>query len=229
MNTKTISNFNEFYLALLECGFSMGGTNSDGIYSISSLFSDNIVWHTDNIDTDPWEWRMRVLEEHNDISYSKLFFNKSGYITKGWYPYFIACRRQNKSFDQDYSDGNISYYAKRIYDVIHEEETIPLHVIKQTLDIKKEDKSKFDKAIVELQMKLYITMCGRQQKTNRKGESYGWSSTVFCTTEKFFGDDVFKIAKAYSTNEAEHKITEQILKLNPKATEKKIKKFIYGK
>ncbi|MDD4296698.1 MAG: hypothetical protein PHC69_07035 [Ruminiclostridium sp.] len=78
----------------------------------------------------------------------------------------------------EYSDGTMSHFAKRIYDVIIENETLPLHAIKQISGFSKEDTSKFDRALVDLQMKMYLTMCGRQQKLSKKGEEYGWSSTV---------------------------------------------------
>ena len=29
-------------------------------------------------ETDPWEWRIRVLDERDDIAYAKLFYKKSG-------------------------------------------------------------------------------------------------------------------------------------------------------
>jgi len=92
----------------------------------------------------------------------------------------------------------------------------------------KEDKYSFDRAITELQTGMFLTMCGRQQKLSQKGEEYGWSSTVFCTTERFFGDAIFEMAARFSTEEAIGKIKGQILKLNPSAQEKKINKFILG-
>ena len=95
--------------------------------------------------------------------------------------------------------------------------------------ITKDDKSKFDKALVELQEKLYLTMCGRQQKLSKKGEEYGWSSTVLCRTEDFFGPEVFKKAAEITEKEAAETITAQILRLNPEADSRKISKFIGGR
>jgi hypothetical protein len=188
----------------------------------------HIRWHTGDPETDPWEWRMRVLDERSDIAYSKVFFKKAGYITKEWYPYFLAVRRGDKQFADEYADGKISSFSKRIYDVIAEHGSLPLHGIKQLAGFGKNDKSRFDAALTELQMKLYLTMCGRQQKLSQKGEEYGWSSTVFCTTESFFGEDVFERAAELTSEEAAEKITERVYSLNPLANEKKIGKFIKG-
>lgn len=230
-----IQSYNDFVNSLLDAGFSMGGGNSERIYSVISWSWDEappydtpVRWHTGDPETDPWEWRMRVLDERDDIAYAKLFYKKSGYITKEWYPYFLAVRRGGKDFMDEYPDGMISRFAKRIYDVIIENETLPLHAIKQIGGFSKDDTSKFDRALVDLQMKMYVTMCGRQQKLSKKGEEYGWSSTVFCTVEKYFGKDIIGKAEKIDEREAIDKITDQIFSLNPAADPKKILKFIRG-
>ena len=100
-----IRNFDDFVKALLDAGFSMGGSNSEGMYSIipwnwneEPPYETSVRWHTGDAETDPWEWRIRVLDERNDIAYSKLFFKKSGFITKKWYPFFLAVRRAGMDF-----------------------------------------------------------------------------------------------------------------------------------
>ena len=223
-----IRNYTDFVEALLSAGFSMGGGNSEGIYAIipwgwneQPPYDTPIAWHTENPETDPWEWRMRVLDERKDVAYSKLFFKKSGYITKEWYPYFLAARRAGTTFAEAYESGTISHFARRIYDAVSENGTLPLHGIKQMAGFSKEDKSGFDRAITELQMRMFITMCGRQHTAN-------WPSTVFCTTENFFGETVFEAATKIPKAEALRKIREQVLCLNPSAPDKKINKFILG-
>lgn len=227
--------YDDFITALLDAGFSMGGGNNDGVFAVipwswdeAPPYDTPVRWHTGLPESDPWEWRMRVLDERDDIAYSKLFFKKSGYITKEWYPYFLAARRGSRGFMEAYADGTISHFAKRIYDVIIENETLPLHAIKQIGGFSKEEASRFDRALVELQMKMYLTMCGRQQKLSRKGELYGWSSTVFCTVERYFGKEILEKASRISEREAAEKITEQIYRLNLAAEPKKVAQFIKG-
>lgn len=233
MNQYKIQDYKDFVNAMMEVGFSMGGSSREGIFSLLSWnwneeppFETPVSWHTGDPETDPWEWRMRVLEEDTDIAYAKVFFKKSGYITKIWASYFIAVRRS--SFEEDYADGVISNQAKRIYEIVRENGALPSHVIKQLAGFGKAEKSAFDRALVELQMKMYLTMCGRQHKVSQKGEIYGWSSTMLCTTEDFWGSEVFDQAAALSKEEAISAITEQILMLNPEAEQKNIIKFIKG-
>ena len=230
-----IKNYDDFICVLLDAGFSMGGGSDNGIFAAYPYSWDDVApydspirWHTGNPETDPWEWRMRILDERKDIAYSKVFFKKSGYITKEWYPYFLAVRRGTRDFDEEYFNGTASQYARRIYEVISRHDSLPLHMIKQLAGFGKEEKAKFEHALVEFQMKMYITMCGRQKKISQMGMEYGWASTVFCTTEKFWDDDVFVKAANIFEQDAIEKITSQIMKLNSQADPKKIVKFIKG-
>jgi len=231
-----IRDYNDFITALLNAGFSMGGGNPDEIYSIINWgwnetppYDTPVRWHTGNPDTDPWEWRMRVLDDRNDIAYAKLFSKKSGYITKQWYPYFLAVRRGGLSFAQAYESGTISHNAKRVYDIVTQHGAMPTHILRQEAGFSaKENKSAFDRALTELQMQMFITICGKAFKTLKQAEGNAMPSTVFCTTENFFGEDVFEQASKIKKDEAVQKIREQILCINPSAQEKKIAKFITG-
>lgn len=230
-----VQNYDAFVQILLQNGFSMGGGNDEGIYAVipfswneETLEETPVKWHTGNPDTDPWEWRMRVLNERDDIAYAKIYFKKSGYLTREWAPYFIAARQNDMTFEEAFLSGTISQLAKKLYDIIAAHDRMPLHTLKTLAQIGKEDKTKFENAMTELQMKLYITMCGREQKVSLSGNEYGWSSTVFCTTETFWGEGVFTRAGKINRDEAIQAITDQVLKINPAAEAKKIAKFIKG-
>ena len=90
---KPIACFSDFCSALEEIGFTIAGGNGEGIFTLCDYFTPEIAWHTEDRERDPWEWRMRVLDERQDIAYAKVFFGKSGYITRAWYPCFLAVRR----------------------------------------------------------------------------------------------------------------------------------------
>lgn len=231
-----VMNYEDFTEELLHAGFSMGGGNPEGIYSIIDWDWDKeppyptpVKWHTGDKETDPWEWRMRVLDERNDVAYAKFFFRKSGYITRDWYPYFFACRRGSMDFVDMYLEGRISNEAKRIYTCIEEQEVMPLHELKKSAGFGKENKSRFDRGLVELQMNFFVTICGRRHKVSAEGKPYGWDSTAFCRTEDFWAPEVLRTASAVSSKEAAERIREQVRKLNPLAADKTINKFIFGR
>lgn len=228
-----IRNFEDFCNKLSICGFSMGGGNAKGIFALIDYDWTNqdsldtpVKWHCGDPEVDPWEWRMRVLEERTDIAYAKVFFKTSGFISREWYPYFYAVRRNGETFDEAYERGAISHTAKRIYDIVRENHTA-LHEIKSLGGFGKDDKSQFDRALVELQMGLFITMTGHRQKKNKHGMEYGWNSTVFTSVEHFWEERGFTIPEL-DADESYEDIRQRILKLNPYAEEKNIRKFITG-
>lgn len=228
-----INNFSDFCAELRGSGFSLG-SGDKGIYAIvpytwdEELAPDNpIRWHTGDPETDPWEWRMRVLEECDDIAYSKLFFGTSGYITKEWYPYFFAVRRRGETFDEAYMNGTVSQMTARLYNAVVDAGETPLHELKRIAGITKEESSKFERALTELQARMFLTMCGRTQKKNALGIGYGWNSTVFTTVEDFWQKRGYEIEER-PPEEAFERIRAQVLKLNPSAEKRKIDKFIKG-
>ena len=69
----------------------MGGGNAKGVFALidydwlnQDLLDTPVKWHCGDPEVDPWEWRMRVLEERRDIAYAKVFFKTSGFITREW-------------------------------------------------------------------------------------------------------------------------------------------------
>lgn len=232
---KRINSFKDFCKSLRQAGFSTGSGNDEGVFSVIPFTWNELPppgcalrWHTGEPDTDPWQWRLRVLDECDDIAYAKVFSRKSGYVTAKWYPYFLAARRDEGTLEERYRDGLVSREAKRIYDVICENHALPVDEIKRLGGFKREDKSRFDKALVDLQMGLYVTMCGHSRKLKSTGEAYGWNAMLYCTTEAFFGEEVFKEAAKLGRDAAVKAITEQIYALNSSAEEKRVRKYIFG-
>ena len=230
-----IRNYDDFIGQLLDAGFSAAsGGNEEGVVGLIGFSWDRqpigspVRWHTGDADTDPWEWRMRVLEERDDISYAKVFFRKGGFITEEWYAYFLAARRGSYTFEGAYMDGKASHFAKRIYTAVAENGRVPLHDIKRIAGFSQKDKSRFDSALTELQMQMYLTICGRRRKISKNGDSNSWASTVLCTTECFWGEGVFEAAAGISPKEAILRIKEQVFRLNPSAEENRVDRFILG-
>ncbi len=223
--------YDDFCRELLDAGFSLGGGSDKGIYAVVPFdwteqpAGTPVRWHTGDPETDPWEWRMRVLEERSDIAYAKVFFRASGYITEEWYPYFLAVRRQGMSFEEAWEEGRVSELSRRIYNAVQENGRVPMHEIKRLAGLRDETSAHIEKAMTDLQMGMFLTICGRQQKRNAYGELYGWSSTVFCTPEEFWHCEFDDLPDC---DQAIQKICARVSQLNPSAQERRIRKFIYG-
>ncbi|MCL2494220.1 MAG: hypothetical protein FWE98_01015 [Oscillospiraceae bacterium] len=229
-----IQNYTDFIRELLAAGFSQFGGSKDNLTSLFQYGWNSqpeecpVQWFSGDPDRDPWHWRERVIIQRNDIAYAKLFLQKHGFITKEWYPYFLAARRKGRDFAEAYAEGLHSRAAQRIYECLRENGALPVHDIKPVAGFGREEKSSFERALTELQMGLYITVCGHAQKISRAGEPYGWSSDVYCLAEEFFPDEVFHAASLLEPEEAAEKIEAQVYKLNPAAAPKKVRRFISG-
>ncbi|MDR1060020.1 MAG: hypothetical protein LBL83_02145 [Clostridiales bacterium] len=229
-----IKNYGDFCAELIRAGFSIAGGNDEGVFSLigfdwrSEPQGSPIRWHTGDPDTDPWEWRVRVLKERDDIAYGKVFFRKGGFVTREWYPYFLAARRSGRDFADLYADGLASHSAKRVYGALSEHGELPVHEIRALAGFGKDERPEFERAVADLQMGLFITMCGQARKRNKYGEEYGWNSMALCLAEQFWDSGVFEEAEAITAEQAEAAIAAQAFKLNPAANPKKVRKFIYG-
>lgn len=223
--------YDDFCRELLNAGFSLGGGSDKGIYAVVPFdwteqpAGTPVRWHTGDPETDPWEWRMRVLEERSDIAYAKVFFRASGYITEEWYSYFLAVRRQGMSFEEAWEEGRVSELSRCIYNAVQENGRVPMHEIKRLAGLRDETSAHIEKAMTDLQMGMFLTICGRQQKRNAYGELYGWSSTVFCTPEEFWHREFDDLPDC---DQAIQKICARVSQLNPSAQERRIRKFICG-
>ena len=132
--------YDDFLRTLLEAGFAMGTSNPEGIYAIiewewnaEPTNGTPVRWYTGDAETDPNEWLGRILHNRDDIAYGKLFFKKSGYITRRWFPHFLAVRRRGTPFVDAYESGKISHAAKRIYDAVAAHGTLPVEEIKSSI------------------------------------------------------------------------------------------------
>ena len=228
-----IHSYTDFIRELLAAGFSQFGGSKD---CVATLFPHGwnaqpdhpVQWFCGDPDRDPWHWRERVIKERDDIAYSKVFFHKHGFITREWYPVFLAARRQGRDFEDAYAGGLHSRAALRVYECLQRGGALPVHDIKPMTGFGKAEKSSFERALAELQMGLYITVCGHAQKISRAGESYGWASDVYCLAEEFFPSEVFEAAALLKPEEAAEKIAARVYQLNPQAEPKQVRRFIYG-
>ena len=225
--------FQDFCDSLGECGFSLGAGGDKGVFSLLPAWDEEpspaspIRWFTGDRETDPWEWRVRVLEERGDIAYGKLFFGVSGYIHASWYPYFYAARRGGEDMEEAYERGGVSRLAYDLYRTILETDGAQVHALRMRVAPHKGQNAAFERALTELQMRLFVTPMGFWQKVSREGIPYGWNGTGYTTVERFWQGRGVELPQI-DPEEAEEKIRAQVLRLNPAAAEKTIRKFIYG-
>lgn len=222
MNAK-ITDYSDFISIVEDLGFMPLSNNCIDFINLSDLTVSE-QWHTD-LPSDPWLWRVNIEKDHK-AAYAKLFDRKPGFISLEWYPKFFAARRKGRSFSELYSDGLISNYAKQIYNLFEDHKSLAAYEIKSLGGFTKELNSKYESAMCELQMGMFITGYGTKQKINAKGETYGWPSTVYSTVETWAGDKLIKESNDIDPNKAMDEIIMRVKEIMPNVETKKLKRFI---
>lgn len=222
LNTK-INEYNEFTTIVEDLGFMTLSNNCIDFINLSDLTVQE-QWHT-GMPTDPWQWRVNIEKDHK-AAYAKVFDKKPGFISLEWHPTFLAARRKGRSFSEIYSEGLISNFSKQIYDLFKYHETLAVHEIKSLSGVTKDLNSKYENAMCELQMWMFITVSGTKQKISAKGEPYGWPSTAYSTVETWAGEQLIEEAYGINPENAMDEIMMRVQDIIPHAEMKKIRRFI---
>lgn len=220
---KKITYYEEFVSILEDVGFMPLSTNTIGFINLSDL-TESQQWHTD-LPSDPWKWRVKI-EQEGKGAYAKLFNKKPAFISLEWYPKFIAARRKGRSLSEMYSEGLISSYGKQIYQMFDDREILAAHEIKSLGGFTKESNSKYEAAMNELQMNMFITANGTKLKISSKGEAYGWPSAAYSTVETWAGEDIMLEANSMKPQKAIEEISLRVKDMLPNVDNKKINRFL---
>lgn len=213
---------------IMKIGFIPLFSNSVRGFSVEERTVSSCWWTGDST-TDPWEWR-QILASHPDIAYGKFFDRRAGFISKEWFPVFANYRRDGYDFDALYEDELASYREKKIMDVFEcDEEAVGRELMsnevknlagfgKRTGDGQAPEKN-FEGTVAELQMRTYLIMSEFRQRTNKKGEEYGWHLAMLETPETKWGYDLVTREYRSDPRTSWTKIVGQIKTLYPEAEE----------
>lgn len=217
-----ITEYGKFLDIVEDVGFMPLSKNCIDFINLSDLTLTE-QWHT-GLASDPWQWRIKI-EADNKAGYAKLFDKKPGFISLQWYPVFLAARRRGRSFGDMYSEGLISNYAKKIYALFEKHENLAIFEIKAMAGFTRESNSKFEAAMCELQMGMFITINGTKQKISAKGDLYGWPATAYSTVERWAGEELISKAQRINPKDAADEILERIEQFSPNTEPKKARRF----
>lgn len=187
-------------------------------------------WWCDDKAKDPWIWR-EIIAESGNIAYGKFFYNRAGFITKDWLPFFANYRRDGYDFDALWDDEKAPLRSKKIMDMFAEENSdaeIFSNELKQKSGFGKDGEKGFEGVITSLQMQTYLCIREFKQRKNKKGESYGWPIAVYCTLEHLFGRDIVSRAYTEPATESGKRIVKHVMELYPEATPQQIKRLLGG-
>jgi hypothetical protein len=220
LQLELITDYKSFLKQLRKAGFSLSGDSAAGFFSFCESFSPAIRWHTGDGNTDPWAFRMRVLDE-GDIGYGKFFLQKGGYITREWAPCFLALKRQGYTWEEWYQRGRMSYLERNIMSFVAEQNEASFIKIKAAVGGKG-----LEAALGRLQTDMFLTISGETRRLSKENMPYGWPVTTFCLAEDFWGGQVMAEASSITVQEAKDRISQRVFELNPSVEKKALERFL---
>ncbi|PZD97466.1 hypothetical protein DNH61_02410 [Paenibacillus sambharensis] len=142
--------------------------------SLTAAASGN-DWHT-GTETDPWLWRIRVVED-GVAAYGKFFSDKACFIHTDYFPAVRSILASGKTVDERYQDGLLSRTAYHLYKVLREHEHIDSRNLRIAAGLHaKESKKEYEKSLAELQNYGDVVITGAAQQNDHAS---GWSSMCY--------------------------------------------------
>lgn len=160
-------------------------------------------------ENDPWEWR-QILSRYDDIAYGKFFEKKAGFISREWFPVFANYRRSGYDFDALFDDEMASLRRKKLMDAFAGGRSWLSFELKAFAGFGKGGEKNFEGELSALQMQTYLIMSDFRQKTNKKGQAYGWHIAVLEMPEVKWGYDHVTSCYGEKPDESWSRIMQQV-------------------
>ena len=184
-----------------------------------------LYWWSGDPEQDPWMWR-EIIPATGEAAYGKFFNNKTGFISKEWFPCFANARRDGYDFDAAWDDGLMQRRYKAIMDICEDGGLHPGFDLKPAAGFGKGGYKNFDGCMTALQMQTYLVIRKFERRRNKRGESYGMAVSYYQKPEALWGYEyVTGLYKEEPAVSAE-RIFARAKKLFPGASDKALRKVL---
>ncbi len=226
MMRDRLETYEQFVETLNEAGFLPLSANPVGMPNVADLTAPN-QWHT-GLDTDPWQWKSRVVEEGR-AAFGKVFAGRPAFIAPAWMPLLLAARRGGATVEERWEDGALSPGAVRIWELFAGgRERMAAHDIRRLAGFGGGSTTRFDVAMIELQMGMFLTVCGQTRKVTLDGRPHGWPVLEYAPVERWVWPDAWQQGLAMNRDEAIEALLAQLASLRPGLTRARALKFLLG-
>lgn len=190
-------------------------------FSAEAISPNDHWWTGDALDV--WNWRA-VIAERGNVAYGKFFGNKSGFISKEWFPVFAAYRRDGYDFDARWDDDLATLRQKKIIDTLEIHRELLSSELKALAGFGKDGEKGFSTVTTQLEMQTYIVTRGFRQRRNKKDEPYGWAVGVYSLAEELFSHAHIASCYSMTPQDAFDKILARAAEIAPKSDIKALRK-----
>ncbi len=225
MEHKRLNTYEDFTGLLDSAGMMTLSANKAGLPDVSSMTAQE-QWHT-GLDTDPWQWKTRVVEERR-AAYAKVFGGMPSFVTQDWYPLLLAARRGGGTFEEAWESGLVSAEARRIYSLFGERRVLAVHEIKAMAGLKG-SAGKYEQAMRALQESMWITVSGMTRMATASGRPHSWPVTEYTPVEDWAWPGVMEQAMGLEQREVAERLIAHGQRLNPQAGRAALARFLTGR
>lgn len=178
------------------------------------------LWFQEGV-TGPWEWR-EMLCNKGEVAYGKVFHRKAGFVSRAWLPDLVNFRRDGLDLETLYEEGWVRRSEKHLYDVLCGHFSLLTHDLKRECGLTKG----YDTAILSLQMRAFVTICGIERRLNKQGQPYGWSTSRFAPMDFVFGEALTTARFDDPPGLSGQRLMDRVRAFYPEATDKQLQKLL---
>lgn len=197
-----------------------------GLPTLQSLTLEQ-NWHTNDADTDPWQWKDRAASEHK-LAFGCVLNGYKGFLSESLYPLFYDAFREEETLEERYLTGRVSKLEMDVYRMFESGAALSTADVRGALHVtKKEGASAVDAALKSLQRQFLISVCGNKRKLSFGGMEYGWPANAYCLTEAWAGE--WLLAYRLTRQEARERILAHCAAQGIGESPEKVKRALFGK
>ncbi len=179
-----LTSYPEFLTRVDELGFMSLSPLLPGLPSLSEETPGNI-WHTGDLDKDPWRWKDRAAEEKK-AAYGCILGGHKGFVSARLYPWFFAANRPAGTLADRWAAGQVKQTTWQLFQLFEKKAPLDTRDVRREMGVSaKNGASRVDAALVELQSQFYVAITGSRKKTARDGQTYGWAASIFDRVENW--------------------------------------------
>ena len=176
-------------------------------------------WHTQDTETDPWDWKDR-LAESREGAYVRVLDGRATLIDSTWIPTFIAAFRERATPSERYEAGELDSMTARMAVLFDEHPEWARHELTSALSVGDKQKGAFVRALTNLQREMAVVVCGQTQRVAWNGQPIGWPSMRYASLASWADPTWLEAAVRQSSSAALTAIRERIMHISPQCPPK---------
>jgi len=201
------------FLPLLDCG--IRGFCAEDVVDEDCRY---VVFADGGWDWPLWKWKGEIITEGGHV-YGKFFGGKAGFVSREWWPDLCNYRRSVRPKPEEDS------IEETILMILNEHGSLITRELRALCGFDgPKMRSRFDGYVTRLQMATRIVTEDFVYPHDRHGHEYGWGWSLLTTPERLYGSNECRCQR--TPDESLQRITQQLHKICPDATENDILKIL---